>query len=128
MFEIHKILKYLTFISYVGFMISCISGFVEISKSFNLCEFMISLSLLPNLGVLMYFEVSNAIDDYIQDLNYFRAYIQIMVSMLILGISPVGTGFGVYGIILGFVNLFTAILCLDNGSPQTSTQATTETP
>ena len=113
MFEIPQILKYLTFISYLGFIISSISGFAAIVNNFNVCQFLVSMVIIPNISVIMFFEITNQIDDYIQNLNYFRAYVQIVVSLLILGLSPVGIGFGVYGLLLGLINLFIGILCLD---------------
>ena len=38
MFDIDNFGKYLTFISYIGFIISSISGFVEVSKNIDICE------------------------------------------------------------------------------------------
>ena len=113
MFEIPQILKYLSFISYLGFIISSISGFVVIAADFNLCKFIISLVVITNISIIMFYEITNQIEDYIHNLNYFRAYVQVIISLLILGLSPVGVGFGIYGIILGLINLFIGILCLE---------------
>lgn len=134
MFEIPQILKYLTFISYLGFIISSISGFAAIVNNFNVCQFLVSMIIIPNISVIMFFEITNQIDDYIQNLNYFRAYVQIVVSLLVLGLSPIGIGFGVYGILLGIINLFIGILCLDpitnssNRNGNNDNSSTIETP
>jgi hypothetical protein len=129
MFEIPQILKYLSFISYLGFIISSISGFVVVVADFNLCQFIISLVVITNISIIMFYEITNQIEDYIQNLNYFRAYVQLIISLLILGLSPVGVGFGIYGIILGLINLFIGILCLEPSiNTQNIRESTIETP
>lgn len=113
MFEIPQILKYLSFISYLGFIISSISGFVAVTGTFNLCQFIISLVVITNISIIMFYEITKQIEYYIQNLNYFRAYVQVIISLLILGLSPLGVGFGIYGIIIGLINIFIGILCLE---------------
>ena len=46
MFRLIDIIKYLTFISYIGFIISGISGFVEVSNTFELCKLLVSLIII----------------------------------------------------------------------------------
>ena len=114
MFDITNITKYLTIIAYIGFLVSSISGFVEVTKEFNLCEMMISIVIIVNIPVIIFFELTNTLEDYVSKANYFRGYILIISSLLILGLSPVGAGIGVYSMLVGCINLFIGIFCVDS--------------
>ena len=113
MFDITNITKYLTIIAYIGFLVSSISGFIEVTKEFNLCEMMISIIMLINIPLIIFFELTNTLEDYVSKANYFRGYILIISSLLILGLSPVGAGIGVYSMLIGCINLFIGIFCVD---------------
>ena len=113
MFDITNITKYLTFIAYIGFLISSISGFVEVNKAFNVCELMVSIVIVVNIPVIIFFELTNSLEDFVTKANYFRGYILIISSFLILGLSSVGAGIGVYGILIGCINLFIGVFCVE---------------
>ena len=109
MFGLDEIVKYLTFISYIGFFISSISGFIVVSNTFDLCKLTISILVLINVPLFIYVEMYKfqKTDENIK--YYFRAYNHIIISLLILGLSHIGLGFGIYGIILVFANLLLGV-------------------
>ena len=109
MFGLDQIVKYLTFISYIGFIISSISGFIDISNTFDLCKLTISIIVLINVPLFLYVEIYKfqEADENIK--YYFRSYNHIIISLLILGLSHIGLGFGIYGIILVFANLLLGV-------------------
>ena len=113
MFDITNITKYLSIIAYIGFLISSISGFIEVTKSFNVCELIVSIVIVVNIPVIIFCELTNTLEDYVSKANYFRGYILIISSLLILGLSPVGAGIGVYGILIGCINLFIGVFCVE---------------
>jgi len=109
MFGLDQIVKYLTFISYMGFFISSISGFVAVSNTFDLCKLTISIIVLINVPLFFYVELFKfqEADEPIK--YYFRAYNHTIISLLILGLSHIGLGFGIYGIVLVFANLLLGV-------------------
>jgi len=119
MFEITNITKYLSIISYIGFIISGISGFAEVAKDFNLCILMNSIVVICNILVVLYYDITEKIEEYINKEYYFRSFIQFIASFLVIGISPIGIGFGIYGIMLGFVNFFMGLFCIDTDTNNT---------
>tara|TARA_B110001469_G_C9616571_1_gene307030 strand:+ start:895 stop:1281 length:387 start_codon:yes stop_codon:yes gene_type:complete len=115
MFGIINIVKYLTFISYIGLFISSISGFIDVSNNeFDLCKLMISLLVFINIPVVLFVEYSNKDVDVEPVIHYSRSYCQIIMSLLVIGISPVGIGFGIYGVVISVSNLMLGIFnCTD---------------
>lgn len=113
MFELNKIAKYLSLISYIGFIIASISGFVEVNNNYNTCILMNSIVVLSNITVLLYFELIDRVEQGIDQPNYLRSFVQINFSLLIMGISSVGVGFGLYGIVIGLINLFIGVFCIE---------------
>jgi hypothetical protein len=110
MFGIINIVKYLTFISYIGLFISSISGFTEVSNNeFDLCKLMISVLVFINIPIIIFVEYSNKEVDVEPVIHYTRAYSQIIMSLLVIGISPIGIGFGIYGVILSISNLMLGV-------------------
>ena len=109
MFGLDEIIKYLSFIAYIGFFISSISGFVEITNQFDVCKLIISIIVLINVPLLMYIEIYKFQEADVNIRYYFRAYNHFIISLLLLGLSHIGLGFGLYGIILVFANLFLGI-------------------
>jgi len=114
MFEIAKTVKFLTLISYIGFIISSLSGFVIISNKLNISVMMSSIIVLLNMVVFMFLDITNKLEDYINRTFYLRAYILIMVSLIVMGISPIGIAFGIYGLIIGFMNIFMGVFYIDS--------------
>ena len=52
MFDIINILKFVSLLTYCGFITGAISGLYEISLQFNLCEMFVSLVLLSKVLLL----------------------------------------------------------------------------
>lgn len=113
MFELNKIAKYLSLISYIGFIIASISGFVEINNNYNTCILMNSIVVLSNITVLLYFELIDRVEQGIDQPNYLRSFVQINFSLLIMSVSSVGIGFGLYGMVIGLINLFIGFFCVE---------------
>lgn len=114
MFSLVDIVKYLTFISYIGFIVSCISGFAEIATSFDLCKCMISVLIFLNVPVILYGELINKNTSNMTHIHYIRSYIQFVVSLLIIGLSNLGVGFGIYGFTMFIVNLLMGVFDCNN--------------
>jgi hypothetical protein len=114
MFSLVDIVKYLTFISYIGFSISCISGFSEITKTFDLCKCMISVLILINVPIIIYVEIVNKNFSNLALIHYIRSYAQFIISLLIIGLSHIGVGFGIYGITMCVANLLLGVFDCEN--------------
>ena len=117
MLALTDIIKYLSFISYFGFIVSSISGFINISNNFDICKFIISLIVILNVPIIIYIEVINKNNENIKLIHYIRAYIQIIISMLIIGLSHIGVGFGIYGLFMGLSNLMMGVFNNNKVSP-----------
>jgi len=109
MFDIVTLSKYVSILGYLGIFISSITGFIENSKEFNLCEFMICLIMFINMPLVIFLEIINKNKHSLQLLHYTRSYLFIIVSLLILGVSDVGIGFGIFGIMLSVLNLLLGV-------------------
>lgn len=109
MFGLDEIIKYLSFIAYIGFLVSSISGFLEINENFDVCKLIISIIVLINVPLFLYIEIYKFQEADVNIRYYFRAYNHFIISLLLLGVSHIGLGFGIYGIILVFANLFLGV-------------------
>lgn len=116
MFSLVNLVKYLTLLTYIGFFISSISGFYNVSKEFELCNLMNSIILFFNLPVVVYFEIINENNDSIQLIHYARSYLLLICSLMIFGLSSIGIGFGIYGIIISIVNFFMGLFDIRDNS------------
>ena len=115
MFSLLDIVKYLTFISYIGFIISSISGVSDLLNKFDLCKCMISTLIMINVPIIIYVEIVNKNTDNMTIIHYIRSYIQFIISLLIIGLSHIGVGFGIYGITMCIANLLMGVFdCNDN--------------
>ena len=113
MFSLVKIVKYLTLISYLGFIISSISGFISVSNEFDLCKCMISTLIIMNVPVMIYVEFVNQNTSNMLLIHYIRSYIQFVISLLIIGLSHIGVGFGIYGFTMFLANLLLGVFDCD---------------
>ena len=115
MFSLLDIVKYLTFISYIGFIISSISGVSDLINKFDLCKCMISVLIMINVPIIIYVDIVNKNTDNMTIIHYIRSYIQFIISLLIIGLSHIGVGFGIYGITMCIANLLMGVFdCNDN--------------
>ena len=46
MFELSNVVRFVSLLTYLGFIIGSVSGFVEISKQFNLCQMFVCIIVL----------------------------------------------------------------------------------
>jgi hypothetical protein len=114
MFGIIEIVRYLTFITYFGFIVSSITGFVRISNNYDGQIMVISLYSLINI---IFYSICveglklpnfNNINNY-----YFKSYLIANISLLMLSVSDLGVGFGIWGFIMSIVNLFMGVFIND---------------
>ena len=105
MFDTKNLLRILSVILSIGFSISGITGFNEISKNFILSNLMLSLHSIFMFFFSLYFEFSEKLDNNGKDDYFVRGILYTYSSILILGISKVSLGIGIYGIIIGVCNL-----------------------
>ena len=81
MFELENFGKYLTFLSYVGFIISSISGFVEVSKNIDICELLVSILVFFNIICIFYLDITEMLNEFVNlKINYLRSYILLTTS------------------------------------------------
>ena len=107
MFELNNLLRILSVILSIGFIISGITGFNEISKEFILSNLILSLHSMFMFFCSLYFEFSERLENNVTDDYFVRGIFYTYSSILILGISNVSLGIGIYGIIIGITNLVT---------------------
>ena len=114
MFGIIEIVRYLTFITYFGFIVSSINGFVHISNNYDGQIMVISLYSLINI---IFYSICveglklpnfNNINNY-----YFKSYLIGNISLLMLSVYDLGVGFGIWGFIMSIVNLFMGVFIND---------------
>ena len=116
MFRLIDIIKYLTFISYIGFIISGISGFVDVSNTFILCKLLVSLILIINVPLIIYAEITLYDKADMKVIHYSRSYSQLILSLLTMGLSNIGIGFSIFGLTIFIANLLLGIFDCENNS------------
>ena len=115
MFRLIDIIKYLTFISYIGFIISGISGFVEVSNTFELCKLLVSLIIITNVPLIIYVEITSHDKADMGVIHYSRSYSQLILSLMAMGLSNIGVCFSIFGLTIFIANLLLGIFdCDDN--------------
>ena len=117
MLDIISVVKFISLLTYCGFITSSISGLYEISLVFNLCEMFVSLVVLFFTIVVIYLQLSKEIYKYIKtDKNLFfvTSMYMFIVSFLILGLSDIALGFGILGIIVAIVNVLVSIFLTED--------------
>tara|TARA_B110001469_G_C9534919_1_gene265790 strand:- start:417 stop:785 length:369 start_codon:yes stop_codon:yes gene_type:complete len=107
MFELNNLLRILSVILSIGFIIASITGFNEISKEFILSNLILSLHSMFMFLCSLYFEFSERLENNVTDDYFVRGVFYTYSSILILGVSNVSLGIGIYGIIIGIINLVT---------------------
>jgi hypothetical protein len=117
MFEIESFVRFLSLLTYLGFISSSISGFYEISINFNLCEMFVSLIVLCISVGLLYIQISKKmfiITNSIKNEFYINGTFMIVCALLILGLSDVGIGFGIWGILMSVISVMYGIFLTDD--------------
>ena len=114
MFGIIEIVRYLTFITYFGFIVSSINGFVHISNNYDGQIMVISLYTVINI-IFYSICVEGLKLPYFNNINnyYFKSYVIGNISLLMLSVYDLGVGFGIWGFIMSIVNLFIGVFSND---------------
>lgn len=116
MFDLENVVRFVSMLTYLGFIIGSISGFIEISKVFNLCEmFVCILILISNLGMIT-LHLTNTLSYFIKNEKnklYISSLFMFICSLLILGLSDIAVVFGLWGIIMSICTTSYAIFSAD---------------
>ena len=116
MFDINNIVKFLSLLTYLGFIISAFSGFKEINDNFNLCEMFVAiLILISNLLIIFLHITEKLFNIFESEKNtlYFISLFMLICSVLVLGLSDIGIVFCVWGIIMSIINTVYSIFLTD---------------
>lgn len=116
MFDIVNLVRFISFLTYLGFLTASITGFVEISNEFNLCILLISILVFIFSIICIYSELAlklNKIFYGSQNVFYSRFGVMIVISIMIMGLSNIGLGFGLWGFVFSFVNLLCGLFNVD---------------
>ena len=116
MFDIVNLVRFISFLTYLGFLTASITGFVEISNEFNLCILLISILVFIFSLICIYSELAlklNKIFYGSQNVFYSRFGVMIVISIMIMGLSNIGLGFGLWGFVFSFVNLLCGLFNVD---------------
>ena len=121
MFDIHNIVRFTSLLLYVGMVASSISGFVQSgdssADSYRVC--LVTTSLVVLLQNLMYLAIEllrlyDKNNFVMRNLYFIRAILIIHTSILAMGLSDVGLGFGIFGILMFLVNILTGVFVEQN--------------
>ena len=116
MFDIHSIIRFTSILFYIGMVVSSITGFISANdistNEYRVCLVTTGLIvLLQNLVYLVY-ELLRLYDKnvlFMKNLFYIRSILIIQSSILAIGLSDVGLGFGIFGIIMFLVNILAGV-------------------
>ena len=114
MLEQETILKLISLLCYIGFFISSITGLVELGNDYNICMLMTSIVVMLCSMIMTVIEI---LPDFLifhqKQIYYFRSMIIIHYSLLTIGLTSVGIGFGIWGILVGITNFISGIFYED---------------
>jgi len=120
MLSADEFIRFVSLVVYVGFIVSSITGFVESGNvpSNEHSITIITTSLVVFIQNIVYFiietmklyEKNQFINNY---LYYVRAILLIESAILCIGLTSVGVGFGIFGIIMFLINMLAGVF-LDN--------------
>ena len=110
MFETDTISKVISILCYFGLFISSISGLVSLSHNYNPAVMMTSLVvMLSMLVVVATFEIWDFFNISQKDLYYSRSIILLHYSLLVVGLTDIGVGFGILGFLIALLNLVSGV-------------------
>lgn len=116
MLGIESIIRFLSILSYFGMFIASVTGFVEASnistEGYKVCLVTTSLILMLQNLVYIACEMLRLYDDnkiVMDNLYFIRSLLIIQSSILALGVSQVGLGFGIFGILIFLLNIFAGV-------------------
>ena len=121
MFELSNVVRFVSMLTYLGFAIGSISGFIEISKDFNLCEMFICIIVLLTNILALFLQLTNYINNIIKNeknILYISSLFMLICSLLILGLSNIAIIFGVWGILMSIGTSVYAVFLNDDEQVQ----------
>ena len=121
MFELSNVVRFVSLLTYLGFVIGSISGFIEISNEFNLCEMFICILVLLASILALFLQITNYINNIIKsekNILYSSSLFMLICSLLILGLSNIAVIFGVWGIIMSISTSVYAVFLNDDRQVQ----------
>ena len=113
MFDLEDFVRYLTYLTYFGFIISSIAGLSQLNNGYDGKLFIISMCALMNTLFYGFVDIFR-VKKFENITNYYvKSYFIMNISALLLSISPLGIGFGIWGIIVSVTNFFIGIFKID---------------
>jgi hypothetical protein len=106
MFEMDKLMRILSILMGLGSLIAAISGFVDIANEFVLSNIFLSIHALIMFFLINFYEFK-IFPEIDESNNYYnRSIVHTYSGFLILGVSKISLGIGIFSIVLGLINLF----------------------
>lgn len=116
MFDLHSIIRFMSILFYIGMIVSSVTGFIEANNvSINdcrICLVTVGLVVLVQNLIFLVYEMLRLYDknqNILNNLFYIRGVLILQSSILALGLSDVGLGFGVFGITMFLVNILAGV-------------------
>ena len=114
-------IRFISLIAYLGFIISSITGFIKSSDDGVTVH---TISFITASIVLLIQNISYIIVEMCRtyennptvskNIYYIRSILIIQSSILSIGVSDVGIGFGIFGMLIFIVNLLAGVFNNDN--------------
>jgi hypothetical protein len=127
MFDVHSIIRFTAILFYIGMVVSSITGFIGANNisanEYRVCLITTGLVILLQNMVYLVYEMLRLYDKnqfLITNIFYIRGILILQSSILALGLSDVGLGFGVFGIIMFLINILAGVF-IDNSQMRVST-------
>ena len=86
MFALIDIVKYLTIISYLGILVSTLTGFSDLNDNFDFFKMMVAITIFIHTISTLFVEYINKNKDEMKIIHFARSYNLFILSMLVLGI------------------------------------------
>ena len=109
MFEQSTVIRLFSILSYVGFGISAITGFIQLKTDFNLCMLMTSSVVIISAIPISFLDIKNQFVWSDKQTYYIRSVLLLIYSLLSFGLTHVGIGFGIFGIVMFVTNLISGV-------------------
>lgn len=114
-------IRFISLIAYLGFIISSITGFINSSddgvSAYTISFITASIVLLIQNIAYIIVEMCRTYENspnVSKNIYYIRSILIIQSSILSIGVSDVGIGFGIFGMLIFIVNLLAGVFNTDN--------------
>ena len=110
MFDSESISRLITLLIYVAILVSAITGLVSLGNNYDTCVMMTSIVvMLSIIFITVVVEIYNMLNLSQKYLYYARSGLLVHYSMLAIGVSEIGLGFGILGILGGICNFIAGV-------------------